>query len=161
MLGPPTPYWPAIPPTSTQHDNLVHNLRSYIEIQYKNTLISNAANTMPNVQKWLTNENIHPKWSNLLWDAPQITNTQLTQTLKFRCGRYHRDYYRKHVLKQDMSLLCNLCPFEQNDNYLHLLSYFTNKHINNLCTSRHNNTINAIANTLVVWNNLSQDVSHS
>ena len=66
-----------------------------------------------------------------------------THNITIQKVRAHSNIARndKHILKQDISPLCNLCPLKQNDNYLHLLSCCTNKHINNLYTSQHNKAI--------------------
>ena len=45
---------------------------------------------------------------------------------------------------------CNLCPLEENDNYLHLLLCCINKHIINMHTKRHNKVVHALSNTLFV-----------
>jgi len=41
-IGHPTPCGPSIPPTSTRHDGLVRNLKSYIGKEYKSAHISRA-----------------------------------------------------------------------------------------------------------------------
>ena len=51
-----------------QHDGSVHNLKNYIGKEWVSALISHAKkNTMPYIDKWLSNTKIHIKWSNLLW----------------------------------------------------------------------------------------------
>ena len=89
-------------------------------------------NRIPCIDKWLSNTNIHIKWSNLIWDALWNTSTQITQTLKDRYGRYLENYQKKHILKQNISPTCSLCASHQNDTCLHLLSCCTNRHIYNL-----------------------------
>ena len=42
FIGHQTPYWPSIPPTSTQHDGLVRNLENYINKEDVSALISQA-----------------------------------------------------------------------------------------------------------------------
>ena len=109
-----------------QHEGLVHSLKCYIETNYKNTLISNATNTIPNVKKWLTNENIYPRWSNFIWDAPWIMNAQLTQTFNFRYGRYLGNYRRKDVMKQDISPICDLFLLKQSHKFT---TAYTSSHV--------------------------------
>ena len=41
-------------------------------------LVTHAPNTIPNIHKWLSNEELHPKWSNLFWDTRWITHVQIT-----------------------------------------------------------------------------------
>ena len=72
LIGDQTPYQPSIPPTSTQHDNSISHLKSYITKEYESTLISIAENTIPNVNKWLSHTVIHLRWSNLLWMPPRL-----------------------------------------------------------------------------------------
>lgn len=73
------------------------------------------------------------------------------KSFTFQYGRYLGNYYIKHVLRLDISPLCNLCITRQNDNYLHLLSCCKNKHINNFCTNQHNKAVHALAQTLLAY----------
>jgi hypothetical protein len=57
-------------------------------------------------------------------------------------GRYLGNSYKKYLLKQDISPLCNLCTTCQNDNCLHLLSCC------NLRTNRHNKVVHSFINIL-------------
>ena len=96
------PHWPSYtllavyPPTSTQHGGSICNLKNYIEKEHLSALISHAKNTIPSIDKWISNTKIHIKWSNLLWDAPCVTDAQIAQTLTFRYGRYLRNYWKKN-----------------------------------------------------------------
>ena len=78
-----------------------------------------------------------------LWDALWITNTQITQTIKFRyrryLGNYKRNPYPQHVTYASHKI----------DTCLHVLSCCTNKYTNNLRTNRHNKAIHALVNTLL------------
>jgi hypothetical protein len=85
----------------------------------------------------------------MLWDAPWITNAQITQVLKLCYGRHLGNYQRKHILKQDIPPTCNLCPSQQNDMCLHLLSCCNNKHINNPRINRHSKAVHTLANMLL------------
>ena len=109
------------------HEGSICNLKNYIEKEYASTFISYAKNMIPYIDKWLTNTNIHIKWSNLLWGAPWITDTQITQTLKFRYERYLRYYWVYYVLKQNISPTCNLCTSHQN---AHAFTYYHVAQIN-------------------------------
>lgn len=102
-----------------------------------------------NINKWLSTNELHLKWSNLFWNAPWITNAQFTQVLNSWCGIYLGNYWKQHVLKQDISPMCNLCTTRKIDNCLHLLPCYKNKNINNPRTNHHNKAVHALANTLL------------
>lgn len=107
-------------------------------------------NTMPNIKQIAIYQKcVHPHWLNLFWDARCITNARIIQVLKLCYKQYLGNYKKKYILKQDISPLCNLCPFKQNHNCLHLSSCCTHKHIYNLCTNQHNSAARALANTLL------------
>lgn len=69
--------------------------------------------------------------------------------LKNWYGRYFGNYRRKYARKQHISPLCNLCSLKQNGNCLHLLSYCTNKHIDNLIINKHNKWVHVLADPLL------------
>ena len=73
------PQCPSIPLISPHHDGSVRNMKNYIEEECVSALISHAKKD---------NTNIHIKCSNLFRDAPWNNDAQITQTLKFRYGRY-------------------------------------------------------------------------
>lgn len=69
-----------------QHDNSIWNLKRYVEKEYLNTTTSYATFTYPSVKKWLSNDDIYLKWSNLFWAPKQTFDAQITYTLKFQYG---------------------------------------------------------------------------
>ena len=99
LFGHQTPYWPSIPPTSTQQDGSICNLKRYIEKEHVSAIVSQTTNTLSHAYKRLSNTDLHFKWSNLLWDTPWITNAQITQAFKIRYDKYLGNYFRKHFLK--------------------------------------------------------------
>jgi hypothetical protein len=103
------------------------------------------------VQKWLSTDDLHLKLSNFLRDAAWITNAQITQVLNFCYGNSMGNYRKKHAFKQDISPLYDLCPLRENDTCLHLLSCYTNKHINNIHTNQYNKAVHGIARTLLAY----------
>ena len=147
--------------TSRHYPPHVHNMivryvisKATLKRNKGNTRISNATNTIPNVKKWITNEK-SPKQCSLLLDALWLHIPNSHKPLNFGYSRYLGNYSRIHILKQNISPLWNLCPLKQTNNYLPLLSCWTNKHINKLCTSQHNKTYcnivsHGITNTILV-----------
>ena len=59
------------------------------------------------------------------------------------------NYSRKRILRQDMSPLCNLCTYGQNNTCMHLLSGCKNKHRKILQTNWHNKAIHTLATTIL------------
>ena len=47
-----------------------------------------AQHKFPYLEKWLTNKQINQKLSNHFWKNKNVTDTQITQTLKFRYAQY-------------------------------------------------------------------------
>lgn len=93
--------------------------------------------------------NHSPQTSSLLWDAPWITSAQLTQTLEFQYGRCLGNYVGNMSSNMISHHFVTCGHSNQHDNCIHLLSCFTNKHINNICINQHNNAIHTISNTLL------------
>ena len=44
--------------------------------------------SFPYIEKWLSNTQINQKFSNLSWKSENVTDAQITQTLKFRYAQY-------------------------------------------------------------------------
>ena len=124
-------------------------LKCYVENKYTRALISHATNTIPNVSKWLSTQNIYMKWSNLLRNAPYITYTKLTHLLIFMYGNTQVIVVKKHILKQYISPVCNLCSLQEINIYLHILLCCANQHVNNLRTNRYDIVVHALATTLM------------
>lgn len=106
LIGHRTSYQPSIPPTSTQHDEFIHNVKKIIEKEHESTIVAQTTNTLPYANKWLSNIDLPFKWSNLFWDTPWIIDTLIMQVLKFRCGRYLGNYQtiiKNKILKQDIT----------------------------------------------------------
>ena len=87
-----TPYWLASCPTTT-HDGAIRNLSTFIAKTHESYEATLAKRKFPYVDKWLSNEQINQKLSNHLWNNANVSDTQITQTLKFRfaqCMGNHR-----------------------------------------------------------------------
>ena len=67
----------------TPHNGFICNLKCYIENEHLSAIVSHATLTFQYFNKWLTNSNIHPQWSNLIWTHKSSLDAQITQTLKF------------------------------------------------------------------------------
>ena len=79
--------------------------------------------------------------------SKQTIDAQITEALIFRYGRYIGNFCKWKLFNLTLAHFCNLCQFCQNNNYLHLLTCCTNKHVNYLCTYRHTKVVYAIVHT--------------
>lgn len=61
LFGHQTPYWPSIPPTSTQQDGSICNLKRYIEKEHVSAIVSQSTNTLSHAYKRLSNTDLHFK----------------------------------------------------------------------------------------------------
>jgi hypothetical protein len=81
-----TPYW-----WCRDDDHLykgpIRHLKSYLETVEKKSN-DDLAKTFDNINKWVNNPHTDKKISNNFWTNPTITDTQITQLLKFRYGQY-------------------------------------------------------------------------
>jgi hypothetical protein len=63
IIGHQTPYWPSIPPTSTQQDGSICNLTRYIEKELVSAIVSQTTSTLSHASKRGSNTDLHFKWS--------------------------------------------------------------------------------------------------
>ena len=82
-----TPYWLASCPTAT-HDGAIRNLHTFVIKTHDNLEVMTAQNKFPYVDKWLSNKQINQKPSNHFRKNKEVTDVQITQTLKFRYDQY-------------------------------------------------------------------------
>jgi hypothetical protein len=72
------------------------------------------AKTFHNINKWVNNPLIDNKISNNFWTNPIVTDSQITQLLKFRYGQYMGNA-RKHLFWNELfpNINCSLCRMIQ------------------------------------------------
>jgi hypothetical protein len=111
----PTPYWLANYPTTT-HDGDIRNLRTFITKEHGNLETSIAKSKFSYVDKRLSNTQINQKLSNHFWHNDKITETQITQTLKFQYAQYMGNH-RKNILwpLTHQNPNCTLCHKNERD----------------------------------------------
>lgn len=94
----------------------------------------NVLKHIPYINKWISITNIHHIWSTPFWTSPNVSDAQITQTLKFRYGRFVENYCKHKIPNNNNPPYCNLDCLKQNHTCLHILYCCTNKHVNNLHT---------------------------
>ena len=143
-----SPYWLASCPTAT-HDGAIRNIHKFIIKAHDNREVANAQNKSPYVEKWLTNKQINQKLSNHLWKIKEITDAQITPTLKFRYAQYMGNH-RKNIFSplKFQNPNCTLCHKNDRDTWPHLLSMCEHLYPKGLRIARHNKAVHLITHTL-------------
>jgi hypothetical protein len=115
-----TPYW-----WCRDDDHLyrgpIRHLKPYLE-KLEKEANEKLAKTFDNINKWVNNPLIDNKISNNFWTNPTVTNSQITQLLKFRYGQYMGNA-RKHLFWNELypNINCLLCRMTQPNTWLHIL----------------------------------------
>ena len=117
-----TPYWLASCPTAT-HDGAIRNLHTFVIKTHDNLEVMTAQNKFPYVDKWLSNKQINQKPSNHFRKNKEVTDVQITQTLKFRYDQYMGNH-KKNIFwpLKFQNPNCTLCHKNDRDTWSHLLS---------------------------------------
>ena len=139
-----TPYWLASCPTTT-HDGAIRNLHSFITKERKNHEIGMAITKFPYVDKWLSNTQINQKLSNHFWKNDNVTNAQITQTIKSRYAQYMGNC-RMNIFWPLIHLYPNSTPCQHNDKdtWPHLLLTCEHPYLKGLRIARHNKAVHLI-----------------
>ena len=137
------------PPTSTQNDGLIYNLKSYIDKVYENVYIFLAKKHNTDCKQMALQHQHPPKMVQPILECPLDYICTNHANPKLHYIKLLGIHQRKHILKQDIPPTSNLCPSQQNDACLHLLSCCKNKHINILRTNQHNKAVHTLANALL------------
>jgi hypothetical protein len=127
----------------------IRHLKSYLEKLGKEEN-EKLAQTFDNISKWINNPLIGNKISNNFWTNPTITNSQITQLLKFRYGQCMENA-RKHLFWNELfpNINCSLCRMIQQDTWLHILLCYIEPHIHKPCINRHNKVVHEIRKLLI------------
>jgi thiol-disulfide isomerase/thioredoxin len=99
----------------------IRHLKPYLE-KLEKEANEKLAKTFDNINKWVNNPLIDNKISNNFWTNPTVTNSQITQLLKFRYGQYMGNA-RKHLFWNELypNINCLLCRMTQPNTWLHIL----------------------------------------
>jgi hypothetical protein len=133
-----TPYWWCRDDDHPYRGPIRH-LKSYLEKLEKEEN-ENTAKSFDNINKWINNPLIDNKISNDFWTNPTVTDSQITQLLKFRYGQYMGLF---------PNINCSLCRMTQPDTWLHILLCCTEPHIHKLRINRHNKAVHEIRKLLI------------
>jgi hypothetical protein len=85
----------------------IRHLKPYLE-KFEKEENEKLAKLFDNINKWINNPLIDNKISNNFWTNPIVTDSQITQLLKFRYGQYMGNA-RKHLFWSELFLNIN-CP---------------------------------------------------
>jgi hypothetical protein len=127
----------------------IRHLKSYLEKIEKEENVK-LARTFDNINKWINNPFIDNKISNNFWTNPAVTDSQITQLLKFRYGQYMGNA-RKHLFWNELYPNIN-CLKKQNDTTRYMATYTTmlhRAHIHKLRINRHNKAVHEIHKFLI------------
>jgi hypothetical protein len=149
-----TPYWlhrnewPSSHCTSCKGP--IRHLHSYLDKYNKDKVKDLIFETSSNIQKWVNDENIDLSLSNAFWTMPSITDSQISQLLKFRYGQY-MGLARKLLFWPHLypSMACPLCRNNDTDTWLHVLLKCIQPIIHGLRVKRHNHAVWELRNLLV------------
>ena len=142
-----TPYWLASCQTTT-HDGAIRNLSTFIAKTRESYEATLATRKFPYVDKWLSNEQINHKLSNHLWKNANVSDTQITQTLKFRFAQY-MGHHGKNIFQplNYPNPNCTLCRNNDRDTWPHILSTCEHPYLKGLRIARHNKATHLITQT--------------
>jgi hypothetical protein len=143
-----TPYWWCREDDHPYRGPIRH-LKPYLEKLEKEEN-EKLACIFDNINKWINNPLIDNKISNNLWTNPTVTDSQITQLLKFRYGQYMENA-KKHLLWNELfpNINCLLCRMIQPYTWLHILLCCKEPNIHRLRISRHNKAIHEIRKLLI------------
>jgi ribonuclease HI len=143
-----TPYWWCRDDDHPYRGPIRH-LKPYLEKLEKEEN-EKFARTFDNINKWINNPLIDNKISNNFWTNPTVTDSQITQLLKFRYGQYMGNA-RKHLFWNELfpNINCSLCRMIQPDTWLHILLCCKEPNIHRLRISRHNKAVHEIRKLLI------------
>lgn len=127
-----------IPPTNHQP-----NLQSNIKIEH-NRMTLQHAKKFSYVEKWVTNKEIHSKFSNHFWNTQQTTNTQITQLLIYDLHNIWAIREQTYFGLPHTNPNCTLCHKNDQDTWPHLQSLCENKYWKGLRIPRHNTATHQI-----------------
>ena len=108
----------------------IRHLNLYIHKEHMRQLTTTILSQYPYVAKLFTIHWFTPPFRNHLWSSLQCTNhTNLPTTIQSIHGPS-----RNHIIwpTQFPSPLCNVCPLQESDTCLHVLSISTNTTLNNI-----------------------------
>jgi ribonuclease HI len=125
----------------------IRNLDMHLLLLHKHQLQHRIIPKQPSVQKWTSNDALDHTLSNAFWKDPKISQTHISQILKFRNGQYMGNC-RKHIFwpKAFPSIFCALCNQHSTniDTWPHLLASCHHPVIKGLHMDRHNKALNHI-----------------
>jgi ribonuclease HI len=144
-----TPYWWCRDDDHPYRGPIRH-LKPYLEKLEKEEN-EKLARTFDNINKWVNNPLIDNKISNNFWTNPTVTDSQITQLLKFRYGQYMGNA-RKYLFWNELfpNINCSLCRMIQPDTWLHILLCCKESNIHRLRISRHNKAVHEIRKLLIL-----------
>ena len=153
-----TPHWLASCPTTTQ-DGAIRNLHTFVTKEQNSQEVRTTQNKYPYVEKRLSNDQIHQKLSNHFWKNNQISDPQITQTLKFRYAQYMGNH-RKNIFwpLKFPNPNCTLCHKNDRVTWPHILSMCEHPYLKGLRIAHHNKAVHLITQTLQATNIL--DITH-
>lgn len=95
--GPPKPLHP---PTM-----MAPLITSYATLKKEHLSAHNSSgeNLFPNISKWITDIDIHPQLSNLLWDSKFTSKAQIAQTIKFCYNIFIGNYHKYKLFDSNLS----------------------------------------------------------
>jgi hypothetical protein len=143
-----TPYW-WCREDNHPYKGPIRHLKSYLEKLEKEENEKLAKN-FDNINKRINNPLIDNKISNSFWTNTTVTDSQITQLLKFRYGQYMGNA-RKHLFWNELfpNINCSLCRMTQPDTWLHILLCCTEPNIHKLRINRHNKAVYEIRKLLI------------
>jgi ribonuclease HI len=143
-----TPYW-WCREDDHPYKGPIRHLKPYLEKLEKEEN-EKLACTFDNINKWINNPLIDNKISNNFWTNPTVTDSQITQLLKFRYGQYMGNA-RKYLFwnEQFPNINCSLCRMIQPDTWLYILLCCKEPNIHTLRISRHNKAVHEIRKLLI------------
>ena len=105
----------------------------------------------PNIDKWITNEDIDNDLSNEYWTNKHITDAQKTCLLKLRYRQYMGNARKQLFFGREThpSITCSICNSLEPDTWLHVLLKCRQNHIHALRIKRHNKAVWALRKLIV------------
>ena len=126
-------------------------LKKYIIKYDRRNNLETISTLFPNIDKWITNEDIDNELSNDFCTFNNITNFPKTCLLKLHQGQYMGNARKQLFFGREAfpSISCSICNSLEPDTWLHVLLKCRQHHIHALNTKRHNKAVWALRKLLV------------
>jgi hypothetical protein len=113
--------------------------------------LEEIAREFPNIHKWISDPNIDNETSNVFWNHPDVTDSQITCLLKFRYNQYMGNARKQLFFGPTLhpTITCTICNSPELDTWKHVLLSCIQQHLHALRIKGHNKAIWEICKLII------------